>query len=707
MTAPRKRWSPDAEPTPSGERVTPSDDPASFPHLFSPVSIGRMELRNRLVMSPMETLYATQDGLPSPRGVAYYEARARGGVGLITLGACTVDDAHREVPNSIDFARDEVLDAHRELTARVHAHGARIQPQIVHPGPDGLAPFLRGIPNLGPSVIPSYLTGIPCRALEADEIPGIVDRFREAAVRVREAGYDGIELHAAHGYMLLGSFLTPNRNRRTDAYAGDREEGRLRLVVEVVRAIKDAAGEDFPLTLRISGYERVPGGRSIGDTQRIAPRLVAAGVDAFHVSGGVIDRLTTQMVTGSHYGPAHNLAAAEALGQVDDVPVIAVGRIHDPALADDILRTGRADLVAMGRPLLADPELPNKAREGRVRELRRCISCESCIDSMETGRTSCAINPFTGREQELAIDRVASPKRVVVVGGGPAGLEAARVAARRGHRVALYERERFLGGALVLAATVHADNEPFLDFLLGEVERTGVEVHLGTELSCDAAAALGPDAVIVATGGRVLTPPLAGRELPHVMTGTELRRLLAGELPAEAEGKLPAWQRFGVRGMVAPLQRFVHPRRLRALLRLWLPFGRRVVVVGGDLAAIELAEFLAGHGRAVRVVAAGVEIAAEVGLKRRNEHMDRLDRLGVAVNTGVGVERITPGGLRLEGGAVVAADSVILAGEVEADTRLHDALKDRVPEVYAIGDCTGLGLLRKATDDGARVGCAI
>jgi len=658
-------------------------------------------------MSPMETLYATKDGVPSQRTIAYYEARARGGVGLITLGACTVDDAHREVPNSIDFARDEVLDAHWELTDRVHAHGARIQPQIVHPGPDGLAPYLSGVPNVGPSVIGSYLTGIPCRALEADEIPEIIDRYRGAAVRVREAGYDGIELHAAHGYMLLGSFLTPNRNRRTDAYAGGSEDGRLRLVLEVVRAIKGAAGEDFPLTLRISGYERVPGGRSIDDTQRIAPRLVEAGVDAFHVSGGVIDRLTTQMVTGSSYGPAHNLAAATAIKQVVDVPIMTVGRIHDPALAEEILKDGRADMVAMGRPLLADPELPNKAREGRGRELRRCISCESCIDSMETGRMSCAVNPFTGREQELVVDRVASPRRVVVVGGGPAGLEAARVAARRGHRVSIYERQRLLGGALVMAATVHADNEPLLDFLLGEVERAGVEVNLGTELTPDAVVALGADAVVVATGGRVRSPQLPGCELPHVWTGTLLRQVLAGELTVEAAGKLPAWQRLGVRAVAGPLQRFVHPRRLRALLRAWMPFGHRMVVVGGDLAAIELAEFLAEHGRAVCVLEPQAEIAPEVGLKRRTEHMDRLDRLGVTLNTGVDIECITAEGVRLADARTISADSVILAGEVEPDTSLHDALKDRVPEVYAIGDCTGLGLIRKAILEGARAACAI
>ena len=193
-----------------------------FPHLFSPVKIGTLELRNRLVMSPMETCYATRDGVPSPRTIAFYEARSRGGVGLITLGACTVDARHREVPNSLDFSRDEVLDAHRELTARVHAHGAKIQPQLVHPGPDGLAPYLSGIPNIGPSIIPSYLTGVACRELAVEELPTVISQYGAAAVRVREAGYDGIELHAAHGYMLLGSFLTPIRNRRTGEVSNDR-----------------------------------------------------------------------------------------------------------------------------------------------------------------------------------------------------------------------------------------------------------------------------------------------------------------------------------------------------------------------------------------------------------------------------------------------------------------------------------------------------
>jgi 2,4-dienoyl-CoA reductase (NADPH2) len=653
-----------------------------FSTLFSPVRIGAMQLRNRLVMSPMENQYGTTEGRPSQRSIDYLEARARGGVGLITLGASAIDARHKEVPNSLHFAADDVIPAHRALTEAVHAHGARIQPQLAHAGPDGLGPEMHGIDALGPSAIQSYLTGTTSREITPKEFRRVVDLFRAAAVRVREAGYDGIELHAAHGYMLLGSFLTPWRNARRDEYSARKREGRVKAVVEVVRAIKAEVGDEFPLTLRISGYERVAGGRDSVDTQRIAPTLAAAGVDAFHVSGGVIDRLVTQMVNGAHYPDALNVAAAAAVKRVVDVPVMVVGRIHDPLLAERILREGSADLVVMGRPLLADPELCNKAREGRLAQLRRCISCQNCIDAMELRfAMDCAVNPRTGREAELSPPRASRAKRVVVVGGGPGGLEAARVATERGHRVSLYERDRQLGGALVMASTVHPENQPFLDYLRREVKRLGVELHLGVEVGPDDVTALAPDAVIVATGGRVAVPKLAGDE------------------------------QLGVRLLRGSLQRWLRPGALRAVSRAWMPLGRRVTIVGADLAAVELAEFLAGRGRRVSVLESGETIAPEVGPKRRAEHMERLDRVRVPVNTGVAIDRITRQGvvLRRESGAeaLVPADTVILAGGVEPDTGLFDALRERIPEVHAVGDCTGLGLIHKATLEGARAACAL
>ncbi len=664
----------------------------------------------------MENLYATPDGLPSPRTRAYFEARAKGGVGLVTLGASTIDARHPEVLNSLRFHDDSVIDAHRALTDAIHEHGACVQPQLVHPGPDGLGPELNGVEALGPSAIQAYLTRTTSRAMTVEDFGAVVDLYRAAAGRVRRAGYDGIELHAAHGYMLLGSFLTPWRNARRDGYGPRTAESRIRAVVEVVRAIKRETGDDFPLTLRISGYERVPGGRESFDTAQIAPALVEAGVDAFHVSGGVIDRYVSQMVNGSDSPPALNAAAAAAVKRAVDVPVIVVGRIHDPALAEQLLAEGSADLVAMARPLLADAELAEKARTGRSHELRACISCQNCIDAMELrGAMDCAVNPRTGREAELretsTVDRV---KRVLVVGSGPGGLEAARVAAARGHRVSLFERDARLGGALVMAATVHPENEPFLDWLLAEVERAAarstLEVHTGRALSADDIVARAPDAVIVATGGRVVVPSLPGSELPHVLTGPMLRALLAGQ-PHAGAARLPAWQRLGAGLLTRVGAGRVSPGLLRRASAVWMPLGRRVAIVGADLAALELAEFLAGRGRRVSVIESRDRVAPEVGGKRRTEHLDRLDALGVPLNVGVVVDRISREGvvLRRTSGSeyLVEADHVILAGEVEPARELHDALVGRVPELYAVGDCTGLGLIQKAVLDGHRAGCEV
>ncbi|MBV9640682.1 MAG: FAD-dependent oxidoreductase [Mycobacteriaceae bacterium] len=669
-----------------------------------------MAVRNRLVMSPMETMYGTPDGLPSARTRDYFVARARGGVGLITVGATGIDDKHPETPSGLHLGTDAAVPAHRALVDAVHEHGAKIQPQIVHAGPDGLGPELHNVTSLGPSVIPSYLTGRPSAEATSGQIAEIIDRFKAAARRAVQAGYDGIELHAAHGYMFLGSFLAPQRNRRTDDYRGDSAKGRIRVVLETLAAIRSEVGGGFPVTLRISGYERVAGGRPIYETAELAPQLAAAGVDAFHVSGGVIDRLVTGMVNAADDGDALNVGAAAAVKQVVDVPVIVVGRIHDPGLAEQILADGRADFVAMGRPLLADADLPNKVLSGQPRRIRKCISCENCIDAMEQRfSVDCAVNPRTGKERELSTGRAGHRKRVVVIGGGPAGLEAARVASGRGHRVTLFERNNQLGGALLWAAILHPENEPFLHYLRREVADAGVDVRLGHAVSAAEIVRHAPEAVVVATGGRVVVPAVPGAALPHVYSGPALKELLAGH--AEPSG--PTWQRLGARLLSGRGQRLVQPRVFRFATRAWMPLGRRVAIVGGDLVALELAEFLAARGRVVTILEAGTTIAPEIGNKRKTEHMNRLDRLGVAVHVRARVDRIVPEGLTFRPKAGMSreleADAVLLAGAVEPDTTLYDVLATALPDavVSAAGDCTGLGLIRKATEDGARAACAI
>ncbi len=363
-----------------------------------------MQLKNRMVMSPMTTAYCNDDQTPSERLIRYFEERAKGGVGLITMELITVDEVHRYMHRSMTLAHDKYIDAHRRITDRIHQHGAKVQPQLSHTGPESVAPLFGGPQAVGPSVSVAPVWGWASRPLDISELPDIARQYGEGARRAREAGYDGIELHAAHCYNLLGSFLSPLRNKRTDEYSAFKVETRTRLINEVLGEIKSRAGKDFPVTLSISGYERMPGGRAIDDTQRLAPELVAAGVDCFRVSGGISDALVTMMVGRSEYGYAHNIAQAAALKHVVDVPVMLVGRIHDPELAEQILADGQADLIAMARPLLADPYLPRKVLEGRPARIRRCISCENCIDSMQTSdNLGCAVNPFSGREAELLI----------------------------------------------------------------------------------------------------------------------------------------------------------------------------------------------------------------------------------------------------------------------------------------------------------------
>jgi len=683
-----------------------------FENLFAPIRIGSMQLPNRIVMSPMTTDYGTQEQEPSERLLAYLEARMRGGVGLITLEVCSVALDHRYQVNSLSLSEDRFIALHRKITEMAHSHGVKIQPQITHPGPESLAPFFEGKPGVGPSVNVNPGAFQSCRPLELEEIPAVIEQYAAAAVRAKEAGYDGMELHAAHAYMLLGSFLSPLRNARSDEYGGKRLSDRARLLLETLTAVRAAVGEDFPITVSLSGYERSPGGREINESQRLAQMLVEAGADAFRISGGSTDRLVSQMVMGSDYPDGINVTAAEAIKQAVDVPVMVVGRIHSPEHAEQVLNDGRADLIAMGRPFLADPEWPVKAREGRAADIRRCISCENCIDSMiDFQNLNCAVNAAAGREVSNVLTPAVQRKRVVVVGAGPAGMEAARVADLRGHEVTLLERQGRLGGSMLLASTVHSDNELFFKWLTQQIRHSGVELRLGQEASAEVITKLKPDAIVVATGAKVATPDIPGARQRHVFSGAQLRRMVEGQAEGSDFTMLPSLLRGPAQWFMKAVSSRLTPALLRNFTRGWLPLGKRVVIVGADLAAIELAEFLAKRGRKVSMLEQRKRIAPEVGPKRLAEHMDRLDRLGVTLNTEAQCEAIDASAVRYRTALgverFIQADSVILAGEPVAATELYETLRELAPEVHAIGDCTGLGLIRKATDEGMQVACTL
>ncbi len=641
--------------------------------LFTPIKIGSMELANRIAMAPMTVDYANQDETPSDRQITYYAERAKGGAALIGVEVTTIDKLHRYQQHSLGLYSDELIPGHKKLVDAVHAHGTKIQPQIAHTGPESLSPFYEGIQPIGASVIRTQTTKQVCREATVEELEAIIEMYGDTAVRAREAGYDGIELHTAHSYMLLGSFLSPLRNFRQDDYAGHKFEGRTKLLFQVLENIRKQVGDDFPITLRVSGFEKEAGGREINDTQRLAPMLVEAGVDCFHVSGGVGDANITQIITGAEYAPGYNLAAATAIKQVVDVPVMVVGQYMDPAFAESVLADEKADIIAMGRALLADAYFPNKARVGKLADITRCTLCQDCIDIMMTvgEGVKCAVNPRCGSEAEYPLEQAAVAKKVLVIGGGPGGLEAARVACARGHAVTLMEKENELGGAFRWTATVYPPSRAFLDSLVQRVQALPVDIRLGVEATSASIAEFRPDAIIVATGGKIEVPEIEGGNLPHVTSGEGIHEFLARMVDVEEGQELP---------LASP-----------------------VAVIGASLIGMELAEFLAARGADVRLLEPTRRLAVPAGKKRRGDQSKRLDLLGVSVNTGVAVEEITGEGvrIRIENGKerLVKAKTVFVVGIPVEDRGLLDTLEGAAAEVHGVGDCTGSGLSKKAIEE--------
>lgn len=643
--------------------------------LFAPIRIGEMELRNRITMSPMATNWAGDDGSITQKLLGYYEARAKGGVGLIIVESTTIDRLYPYLQHTVGLWDDDLILSFRELVKTIHAHGAKVAPQIIHPGPESIC-FLRGIQPVGPSPLLCKTTRQLCRELAPDEIKTIIEQFGEAARRAREAGCDGIELDSAHSYKLMGSFLSPLRNKRIDSYGGS-IEGRLKFALEVIKSIRDKAGRDFPIILRISGDELVPDGRNLQETQYIAPILAQAGVDAFDISAGVVTELFSRVVPPMGTPLGLNAAFSAAVKQVVDVPVIVVGRINDPRLAENILERQQADLVAMGRALIADPDLPNKAAEGRFEDIAPCTGCGlGCIGALNVGKPmTCLINPAVGREKEMSITLAAKPKNVLVVGGGPAGLEAARVAALRGHQVTLLEKEAKLGGHFNLAAVPPLKQElcQVLKYLCTQVEKAGVRVGLNTEVTQELIERLKPDVVIVATGGQPLIPAIPGVDGKKVATAHDV---LAGKAAIRSEN---------------------------------------VIVIGAGMIGCEAADFLAdlGDNPPVRPTSVTiVEMLPHIGLNtpipQTSLSLQRLREKGVKVITCAKLRKI------LDDGVVYVKDGqeevihgighIILAMGTKSVDEISEKIRGRVNEVYVIGDAREPRMALEAIAEGAEVG---
>ena len=503
-------------------------------YLFSPIRINGLELDNRAVMPAMGTGYGGLDGSVTDRLVAFLARRARGGTGLIITEVCAVDPRGKGFPTEIGAWSDELVSGLRQIPEAVHREGGRVALQLHHAGRETMEAFAGATPE-APSAIPSVILMQPCEEMSIERIAEVVEAFASAAGRASEAGFDAVEIHGAHGY-LVGQFLSPLSNQRTDKYGGS-GENRARFAIQVVEAVRGSVGPDFPVLVRVSVEELARGGYGLSYMEWLAPLLVASGADAIHASVGVYSTPGNLSIASMDTGAGFNLHRARAIKRVVGVPVIGVGRINDPALADDAIGCGDADLISFGRQHLADPDFIAKARAGAFDDIRVCLACnQGCIERLtfEFKPITCTINPGCGEEYMGDPEQAEKSRRVWVIGAGPAGLSAALCASRRGHMVSLLEKDVEPGGQLLFASRP-PNKGAFADWVswaVRRLEKQKVELSLGTKV-CEEMLRQGrPDAVILATGAVPAVPELPGIHGENVF---DARRVLAGAV--ELRGK--------------------------------------------------------------------------------------------------------------------------------------------------------------------------
>lgn len=743
-----------------------------FDHVLRPGRIGPLALAGRIVLPAMDMNHCDDGVITDREIDHYRARAAGGAALVITGSGAVAFPVGAQSRSQPGLSDDRFGPGLARLADAVHEAGSLLCVQLVHHGKTARVDIAEDRPVLVPSPprgrqdmsalrdstaeeigrlaattggkLPSY------HEATGDDLAALIAQFASAARLVQEAGADAVEVHASHGY-VLSSFLSALDNRRTDAWGGSLEN-RARLSVEVVRAVREAVGASTAVIVRIAGREFEPpstaprkgeadpegrgsdaagcgavAGRAdradradrgvdpaaaprvwgIAESVAVARMLEAAGADAIHVTGWGRNSFSNFTdgplpdTVGAYRDDARAVRAAVG------VPVIAVGRVL-PELAEEMLAAGDCDFVAMGRQLLADPDLVVKLRTDRRASVRPCINCYVCVEqNFYDESPRCAVNPALGHEELAVAEPAARPRHVVVVGGGPAGMEVARVAAGRGHRVTLLESGPRLGGTAWFSRITTPANGPLVDWQAGELARLGVAVRLGCDASPSDVAALDPGAVVVATGASRGRPDLPGADLPHVWTGDDLRTAMTGTGAAGATAARPGGAAGrALLGVARALRVTADPDRVRSLSRWWLPLGRRVVVLGGGLVGVELAELLAESGRSVTVLERGPAAGLPMAAPRRWTAVRR------AVEHGVGIVRnatpvgITPTEVVYEVGGEtgrVAADSVVIASEVRPSALLAGRLRARGLEVAVVGDAGEVGYIEGAIHSAWRV----
>ena len=643
-----------------------------FEHVFNPVRVAGLELANRILMPAMH-LNMAPDGFVSDGLIDFYEERAKAGPGpgLMILGGCYTERRGMGTPTMVAIDDDRYLPGLERFTERIHRHGQPVAAQLYHSGRYAFS-FLTGEQPVSCSAVPSGFNPEVPRELTAEEIIEVELNYGRAARRAAEAGFDALELIVCGGY-IVNQFLSPLVNRRTDRYGGDLD-ARMTFMREVIAAIREAVGPEFPFICRLSGSDFVEGSHTLEETKVVAAEMERCGVDMISVTGGWHETKVPQITMNVPRG-AYVYLAEGIRGAVERIPVACCNRINDPALAETILADGRADIVGMARAFLADPEVLRKTYEGRPGDIRTCIACnQGCFDHVLMLKPiSCTLNPRANRERETELVAAGKKKKVLVAGGGPAGMEAAWVAAHRGHDVILCEASARLGGQGNLAAVPPGREEwaGMVRHLVRQLEIEGVEVRLDTPVTLELVKELAPDALVVATGALQLVPRIEGIDGPNVVNAWDVLTGIADT-------------------------------------------GHKVVIVGGGAVGVETATLLGERGRDVTVVEMLARCGADIGQSSRWVILKDAAAAGVKMVESCAVTRLLEGGVvaDAEGSErVFAADTVVIAAGSRPEDALWKCLADEGLleglDFHAVGDCVRPRKAYDAIHEGFEAGRSI